>query len=253
LIQFDSSQYVSASVVPQNLFELETKSLIDRFRSSLTNNFLLSLAVIRDVTQANALFSALETNYNPFLANVKYPIMFNPSVYNDCSCTSSSTCHALSGIFNLNNRIKLFNVSGFHIGCYITESLLRSTLECFYDQQCVNKLQGYIQSSSPMDVTALDVSLLSEYSMNSTIKELVENLMIEQWNFSSNFESYYNECQPVRCTYTFETNNDVIYIATTLFGIAGGLVTVLKFIVPRLIKLVRKKKQQRQPITGKIK
>jgi hypothetical protein len=104
-----------------------------------------------------------------------------------------------------------------------------------------------------MNVTALDPSLSSVYFMNSTIKELVENLMIEQWNFSSNFESYYNERQPVRCTYIFETNNDVIYIATTLFGIAGGLVTVLKFIVPRLIKLVRKKKQQRQPITGKIK
>jgi hypothetical protein len=45
----------------------------------------------------------------------------------------------------------------------------------------------------------------------------------------------------------------MIYIVTTLFGISGGLITVLKFIVPQLVKLVRKKKEQRQPVTGKIK
>jgi hypothetical protein len=44
-------------------FELETKLLINQFRSSLTNNFLLFLAMIQDTTQANALFSALQSNY----------------------------------------------------------------------------------------------------------------------------------------------------------------------------------------------
>jgi beta-lactamase regulating signal transducer with metallopeptidase domain len=89
--------------------------------------------------------------------------------------------------------------------------------------------------------------------MDSTIRELLNNLMIEQWNVSPIFENYYNACQPINCTYTLETNNNLIYIVTTLFGIAGGLITVLKFIVPKLVKLVRKKKQQQQQITGKIK
>jgi hypothetical protein len=101
---------------------------------------------------------------------------------------------------------------------------------------------------------ALNESLSSVYFKNSTIKELLDNLMIEQWNFFSIFENYYNQCQPIKCIYTFETNNDMIYIVTTLFGIVGGLITVLKFIVPRLVKLVRKREeQQQQPIIGKIK
>jgi hypothetical protein len=40
---------------------------------------------------------------------------------------------------------------------------------------------------------------------------------------------------------------------TTLFGIAGGLTTVLQLVIPRLVKLIRKKKEQQQPISGKIK
>jgi hypothetical protein len=84
----------------------------------------------------------------------------------------------------------------------------------------------------------LDASLSSEYSMNSTIKELVDNLMIKQWNVSSNFENYYNECQPIERTYTFETKNDVIYIVTTLFGVAGGLTTVLELVVPRFVNII---------------
>jgi hypothetical protein len=89
--------------------------------------------------------------------------------------------------------------------------------------------------------------------VNSTIKELLNNLMIEQWNVSSNFERYYNECQPKHCTYSFIGRNNFIYIVTTLIGIAGGLSTVLKFIAPQLVKLARRKKQQRQAVTGKSK
>jgi hypothetical protein len=77
--------------------------------------------------------------------------------------------------------------------------------------------------------------------------------MIEKWNAPSIFERYYNECQPTNCTYSFEKRNDLIYIATTLFGIAGGLTTVLELVIPRLVKLIRKKKEQQQPTTGKTK
>jgi hypothetical protein len=104
-----------------------------------------------------------------------------------------------------------------------------------------------------MDVTALNSSLPSNYSTDSTVQDLVNNLMIEQWNPSSMYERYYNECQPTQCVYTFQTRNDVIYIVTTLFGIVGGLTTVLKFIVPRLVKIFRKKKEHPQPVTSKSK
>jgi hypothetical protein len=90
----------------------------------------------------------------------------------------------------------------------------------------------------PMNVTPLDASLLNVYYANSTIKELIDKMMIEQWHATTVFENYYNECQPIQCIYTFETKNDVIYILTTMFGIAGGLVTVLELVVPRFVNII---------------
>jgi transcriptional regulator CtsR len=62
--------------------------------------------------------------------------------------------------------------------------------------------------------------------------------MIEKWNVSRIYERYYNECQPAQCNYTVETRNDIVYIVTTLFGIAGGLTTVLKLVVPHMVKFI---------------
>jgi hypothetical protein len=76
--------------------------------------------------------------------------------------------------------------------------------------------------------------------------------MIEEWNVLMMYETYYNECQPIQCSYKVARKNDVIYIVTTLFGIAGGLTTTLKLIVPRLVKLARKKRGRQQQALGKM-
>jgi hypothetical protein len=101
------------------------------------------------------------------------------------------------------------------------------------------------------NVTALDASLPSQYSPNTTIKELLDTLMIEEWNTTQMYDQYYNECQPIQCSYSISTHNDIIYIVTTIIGIVGGLVTVLKLVVPRLVKFVmhciRKRKARVEP------
>jgi hypothetical protein len=209
--------------------------------------------MIRNIIQANALLSALQTNYYIHSEKAYDDADIGQIGYDDCYCSSSSACISLLSIDAYPNSTSLFHLPHFYRGCYVVEALLQSTLECFYDKQCVDKLTSYFSPSSSMNVTVLDASLPSMYSNDSTIEKLVDNLMIEQWNISSSFENYYNECQPIQCTYTTKTNNDMIYIVTTLFGITGGLITVLKFIVPQLVKFVRKKRQQQQPITGKIK
>jgi hypothetical protein len=251
-IEFYSRQYVSASVMSSTLFETETDSLINRFKSSMTNSFLLSLSMIRDTTQANVLWSAKHTNYI-LSQDPSGTVHATANRFEDCLCISSTACIASSSIYQAPNPGKLFNISGFYIGCYVLEALLQSTLECFYHQICINQLQVYFSSSSAINATALNSSSPSNYSINSTIKDLVGNLMIEQWNVSTMYERYYNECQPTQCTYWIETGNDLIYTVTTLFGIVGGLITVLKLIVPRLVKLIRKKRERPGPATGKKK
>ncbi|CAF4109656.1 unnamed protein product, partial [Adineta steineri] len=227
LTQFNSTQYISASVIPLKAFESEISSLTKQFISSTANDFLLSLSTIRDTTQSNSLRSALQTNFNFYIPTHgtigagAYP---NPILYENCNCATSATCAYQSRIYrsvSLADPTVLFYVPGMYIGCYVIESLLQSDLRCFYNQTCITKLQSYSLVNTTMNVTALDKSLPSNFTENSTIEELVNQLMVEKWDPLIMYENYYNECQPSQCTYTHETKNSVIYIVTTLFGLIG--------------------------------
>jgi hypothetical protein len=142
-------------------------------------------------------------------------------------------------------------VPGFYTGCYIIEAVLQSTLECFYNQTCITEIQSYFHIS-PVNITALDPSLSMKYSYNSTIQQLLDDLMVEEWNTPTTYENYYNQCQPIQCTYTYERKNSAIYILTVLIGLMGGLMKVLKLIVPILVKFVRKRRRGRQMPTSEI-
>jgi hypothetical protein len=251
LTQFYSNQYISASITPPEIFKAEAQLLTDQLRSSTTNSFSLSLSMIQKTTKANNLFSAVGANYIFFVRAGSNDIHTRSESYGNCSCASSSTCIFQSILVQFHNPTILFSVPGFYGGCYVIDGLLLSTLQCFFNQTCIDVLQTYLPSSSGMNVSALDSSLPSEYSENSTVKELVDKLMIEKWNLSLMYHTYYNQCQPMQCTYTIERRNDVIYIVTTLIGLVGGLMTILKLIVPRVVRLITKKKELPQPSTGK--
>ncbi|CAF0792169.1 unnamed protein product [Adineta steineri] len=235
LIQFYSSQYVSASVTPSNLFQLQTEAFISQFISSTTNQFLLSLSMIRKTTQSNALLTGQLSNFGFSMDEVQLLLAYYPRSYGNCTCSSSAACVTQSGIYELLNDTSLFSLSGFYTGCYIIESLLQSNLKCFYNQTCINKLQSYFQTSSFMNVTALNISLSAQFFENSTIADVLDQLMVEEWINSSIYDNYYSECQPSGCSYTVTTKNNAIYIITTLIGLVGGLITVLKFVVPNLV------------------
>jgi hypothetical protein len=253
LTRFYSSQYVSAFVTPSELFQSQGQSLLLQFISTATNEFLLSIDMIRGITQSNSLLSALFSNYYLYKLSGYLYVGFTPQNYGDCACYFSATCVEGYRIYDNTGSIVLYTVPGLYFGCYMIESLLQSTLECFYSQTCIHQLRSYLVSTSRITITALNSSLPTQYFINSTIEELLDHLMVEQWNSSQLYDSYYNECQPAQCTYTHQAKNSIIYIVTTLIGLVGGLITVLKLVVPRLIKFIRKKFGLRRPENGKIK
>jgi hypothetical protein len=236
LVQFYSSQYVSASVTPSNVFQSQTNVSISQFILSTTNDLLLSLSMIRNTTQSNSLYSGQLTNYAPY--TTYGVIVRNPKSYGDCTCSFSATCVSESSIYNLSSYMVLFSVPEFYMGCYTIESLLQSSLLCFYNQSCIDKLQSYFQVSSLMNVTSLNVSLSIQFFENSTIEDILNQLMVEEWNVSSMYDNYYSECQPSKCSYTRTAKNSAIYIVTTIIGLVGGLITVLKIVVPYLVEFI---------------
>lgn len=131
-------------------------------------------------------------------------------------------------------------VPGFFRGCYILEALRQSRFECLYNQTCLNELQMNIRSNASVNVTTLDASRLTRFSPSTMIGEVIDNLMVEQWDTVVIYDEYYNSCQPTRCTYAISSRNDAVQIVTTVIGLVGGLVTMLKLIVSRSVRLISK-------------
>ncbi|CAF4153060.1 unnamed protein product, partial [Adineta steineri] len=246
---FYSSQYISAFVTPLQVLNLQTQAFVSQFISSMTNDYLLSLLTIKTTTQSNSLFSGQLTNYGLDTLSNNNDVYSYSARYGNCSCASSATCAYESPIYDPSDNV-LFTVPGIYIGCYIIEALLQSNLQCFYNETCINKIQSYFTYYLSMNLTTLDASLLIGFYMNSTIQDLVDNLMVEEWNPPIIiYDGYYNECRPSKCSYSYETKNGAIYIITTVIGLVGGLITVLKLIVPRVVKLMRRKKEPTRPET----
>ena len=237
LIQFYSTQYVTASVVPSETFSLQIDSFVSQFISSMTDGFLSSLFTIRQMTQINALLSGQLTNYYLYTdSSTQYVYSYMWS-YGNCSCATSAKCVYQAAIYNSVGSL-LYNVPGMYAGCYIVESLLQSDLRCLYNQSCLSQIQSYFDQSAPMNVTTLNESLLMEFHVDSTIEVILNKLMVEKWDRLILYENYYNECAASRCSYTYETKNRPIYIVTTIIGLAGGLITVLRLIIPRVVAFI---------------
>ena len=135
-------------------------------------------------------------------------------------------------------------VPGFRVGCTIMGALLSSSLQCLFEQSCLDTLYTLIHSTSmnPVNVTAmLYDSTQSQYSVTTKIEDIVNNLMIENWNPKISFNLYFKQCSPQRCTYTYSKQADLHYVIATIFGLVGGLSTLFRILAPALVNFWRRK------------
>lgn len=252
LTQLYVNQYISTTVTPAYLFEAQIESSVQKFISSTAKNLISSLRIIRDTNQGNGLWALAGMQQNLYMDADANSLSLVTSNYSNCTCDNSPKCIRQSSIYRYSDKKLLFAIPGLYLGCLTIEALLQSTLECFYNQTCINQLQLYLAHKSFMNATALDPMLNNRFVENSTIQELVNELMIEKWNRTVSFEKYYDVCQPRHCAYDYKTKSNVIYILITLFGLSGGWITMLRFILPLLVTLGRR--NERLPITipGKL-
>ncbi|CAF4840783.1 unnamed protein product, partial [Rotaria sp. Silwood2] len=134
-----------------------------------------------------------------------------------------------------------FNIPGLVLGCLPIESLLRSTLECFYNQTCVNTLITYLHNTSINKTifNALDSTIYSGFFPNMTINELVNNLFVESesWKANISYTSFYSQCQPTFCTYTIIKRNSALFICTNILGLYGGLMKTFRHVIPAMMAI----------------
>jgi len=112
------------------------------------------------------------------------------------------------------------------------ESILESTLECFYNQDCLSQLFFNVEH-----IQSLNPHINSIYSNDTRIHVLIQQLFIENISITRNFDLFYSECKPNKCLYSFSSNGDVTFVMLAILSLIGGLYVGLRIISMLMIRL----------------
>ena len=238
LEQFNSTNLVTAAVESEDLLRSQAAAIIQQFITSTTNNFLLSLRLISNTTQVNALASALYTNAVLRVVNGNIYLFFTHRTYGGCFCGSHVRCTASLDIFENDDLMSAWSVPGFYVSCFILEALRASNLQCFFDQSCLDELQAKLQSNVTMELAPLASSITDRYDPTTAIGMVIDALMVQRWNWSISHASYYEKCLPNECSYTISKRNSLLSLLITMISTLGGLITAHKLIIPKAVNLV---------------
>ncbi|CAF1560395.1 unnamed protein product [Adineta steineri] len=192
----------------------------------------------------------------------------------NCICATNSSCEdPVTIYFNDYYKPQYFYpevdyvVPGSAAGCSPIGSLQLSTLQCFYsDSDCFPVVMNYIQQTyinAVVDPHWFDPRPLiydptsSRFPPNTSIKMIIKDIMIEQWNPSTSYKRFYELCAPHYCTYSqIGQRKTILEVAVTLVSLVGGLIVSLRVITPQLVKFLigllgiinkRHRQQEQQP------
>jgi hypothetical protein len=240
-------------VKTNEIFEKEIQSFLDTLISTEQVNFVQVLTILRNLTLAQKLVSTLTTNvlfyiptselipHEDTLAKYKIRSYYNAKTQKECQCRYSS-CIEEYKIQPVKNGTNVFIVPDFYTGCFIVDSLLQSSLICFYNETCIDQLLFHLDSSLFNSKSNLKPLSKQLRKMNQTVNELTSELMVDKWNRTINFTKYYQLCEPLQCIYTYNHRFAIEYIVTIFLAIIGGLITVLRVLVPQFVQIIRNKR-----------
>ena len=205
-------------------------------------NRLLDLVLA--INHGNAIVSTYGSNFDYFISYTSWQDQFaftRTLIYDDgCTCELQANCSTQAQFLNISSSLNL-PVVGFRIGCTPSESLLTSTLECFYDVQCVDLIQNktrYFLFDPNVEIEVVQPLPLvnSRFMIHARISDLVRELFVEDWSTNINYSSYFDSCSPSLCTYTYIKRFDMLHVVTQILGLFGGLNLLFKWISPILVR-----------------
>ncbi|CAF1332885.1 unnamed protein product [Rotaria sordida] len=256
---FNKDLFITPEALKESVFQSQTNVTIHQFQLSSSIEFTAQLELIQKLIAGNRLISALQTNYMQF-----YLILYNGLVRilvlgrsltdaqrSSCSCRTHIDCKIESIIFNEfapglelsppYNKM-LMKIPGIIHSCLSVNTILFSTLECFYNQTCLNDIISVLPTSETF--TAMSQFEQSRYELNLTIQTIIDNLMIEEWMIDVSYKNYYKQCAPISCTYFKNEKYDWKFVLTQLIGLLGCLTTACSFIIQNIVKFIRRRPTQ---------
>ncbi|CAF0949480.1 unnamed protein product [Adineta ricciae] len=250
--EFFSQHFTTSEVVSNETFNVQMNHLVEQLKTTNIANLKHTSDFLWLNVFYNAIHSGLKTNFyikHSDGNHLTYGSYSYSSSNANCNCYRSADCTAQATIRKLvssnatvntttavQNPIRLFNIPGLKVGCLPYNSLLQSTLQCFFNQSCIARIQEYL----PALVFVSRLSAHSRFQQNATVEHLLDQLFIESWNQINNFTAYFQSCSPHSCTYSYDQRFNILYVIVKLIGIFGGLKMVLKFSAPLIVKLIRR-------------
>ena len=245
--QFLSSLFITTQLLSAEDFDIRLASIINQTKSNAPITFNRLLSLNRIVNDGNAIISTYGTNFD----YIQYidsmwdtdSAQTRAVIYDDdCSCGLSSNC-TTQAIFIEETVSEIVSIKGMKMGCTPSESFRLSTLECFYDQSCLDLIQQY--TNYPQRIILLNQTM-KRFSMNVTVNELINDAFVEEWKISINYTSHLYSCSPPACLLTFAQGSSIWYTIVFVVSLYGGLNVVLKWICPHIVRLIYKICQHRK-------
>ena len=255
--QFSSSLFVSTQLLPDSAFRARIDALIERTKSNAPKTFARLLFLIQSVNHGNGFVSIYGTNFEyiaPWVEHNTY-VPTQAIIYdNECSCGLYRDCTSQANFIGINSSENV-PIKGLKIGCTPSESFRASTLECFYDLSCIHLIQqytNYMNSLNPTNFLTPLSANRSRFSINTTMATIINELFVEHWTTTINYSSYFEQCTPLLCSYTYIQQLNSLYTVTFLLGLEGGLTIVLEWICPKIVRIVVKVYRYRKRRTNII-
>jgi hypothetical protein len=264
IAQYKARRLISNQLLPQTLFQAENDARIQQFQSATSTIFRSIVGPIRAAAQGNALMTVFKTNWIPKLDyfDLGVPLLTFPVVYNEsnCSCATSSSCLGPAEFFD-DDYAQYYMVDDFFLGCTPLDSVLMSSLSCFFSPTCLQSFLaaiplstgGLVYTDEVFSMAALNFSSNNtQFRANDTLGTIINALFIDSWSSEISYPHYFDVCQPLHCTYVFTKRLDITRVATTFLSIFGGLSSILRFFTPHLIRSITKLSDRFRRTPGRI-
>ena len=254
---FSASSMLVKEFIPRLQFHAGINATIDRFQQETPIEFTRTLNLLRTTIQGNALMAVFSTNWQ--LTATKTGQGRNstfrsiPTIYSDrqqntsCSCATLRNCTTSAQIFDRDNTVN-YTIEGLRLGCYSLETILASSLSCFYSSTCIYKFRQRLRipndyllfyQTSTNGTIEFD-STKTRFNINDRIEILANEMFIESWSRNVSYERFFNSCAPVYCTHREYYRFDALELLTTFLSVYVGLSFGARILAPLLVKMVKK-------------
>jgi hypothetical protein len=256
---FNQSLLITDQVLSYVEFTARAQQILNQFTLNTVAESKRSLALIR--SQTATIYTTGETDVSWHKSSYSSYFQAVANEIGNCSCGLNDDCKQQLGFYDFNEHLDglirvLFYIPNMFSSCFTIQSLLQSSLECFFDQKCANpviqRASLFVEKNDEIWINSSILQINStRFSPNLPVEEIINEMMIEKWGDNINYSNYYEQCEPKLCTYFFTSRNNALYVFTTMISLFGGLSVALKIIVPRIVTWIRNRIHRRVE-TGSI-